>query len=251
MTMTPFPDLHSALFIDFDGTLADLAPQPDAVQVHPAVPQLLARLDHALQGAIALVSGRPLAELDAYLQPVTLSAAGVHGVERRGADGQLQRVAVDSLQTAATRINTLVQQHPGLRMESKPGAIALHYRQAPALESVCAAVMTEVAAGIDGMELLHGKMVFEIKPRSANKGLAVRSFMAEAPFRQRRPWFFGDDVTDESAFEAVQALGGVAVKIGSGDTCAAHRLPSPEALRAWLADAAARLEALQAAGAAA
>jgi trehalose 6-phosphate phosphatase len=249
MTLQLMPDLHSALFFDFDGTLADLAPQPDGVRLHPAVPSLLARLDQALHGAIALVSGRPVAELDAFVQPLTLCAAGVHGVERRGADGQLQRIAVDGLQAAAARIAALVQQHPALRMEAKPGALALHYRQAPALEALCAAAMAEAAAGSDGMELMHGKMVFEIKPRSASKGAAVRSFMDEAPFRQRRPWFFGDDVTDESAFQAVQALGGVTVKIGAGDTCAAHRLPDPDAMRAWLADAAAALHAPQAAGA--
>lgn len=235
------PDHGCALFFDFDGTLADLAPHPGAVKVHADVIRLLGQLQASLGGAVAIVSGRPLAEIEHHLQPLKLCAAGVHGAERRGADGYVRRVASGDLQAAAALVEDLCRRHPGLLMESKPGAIALHYRQAPELEDACLATMAEALQRSEGMTLLRGKMVVEMKPRRASKGHAVRSFLEERPFRLHRPWFFGDDVTDEGAFEVVQTLGGTAVKIGDGETGAAYRLAEPAALRHWLARAAAHL----------
>ena len=232
-----FPDRAVALFFDFDGTLVDLAPQPEAVQVHDDVPHQLALLGAAVGGALAVVSGRTVADIDSRLAPLKLCVAGVHGAERRGADGYIRRVAVGALNEAAAIIDTFCRQRPGVRMETKPGAIALHYRQAPELEDECLATMTRALERVEGMTLLRGKMVVEMKPRRAGKGLAVGSFLDERPFRQRRPWYFGDDVTDEAAFEVVQAMGGVAVKVGDGETLAAHRLPDPAAVRRWMAEA--------------
>lgn len=241
--LTPdLPDRASALFFDFDGTLVDIAPRPEAVRVEPQVPELLARLGMLVGGAIAVVSGRPLAEIDHHLSlPQRLSVAGVHGAERRGADGLVRRIAVPPLDDALTLVHELVQRHPALHIERKPCAAALHYRQAPDLEDLCVAAMSEAMRRCDGMTLMRGKMVVELKPRRASKGAAVRSFLDERPFRHRRPWFFGDDVTDEGAFELVQSLGGVAVKIGAGETLAAHHLPDPAAMREWLARAAEHL----------
>jgi trehalose 6-phosphate phosphatase len=238
--LTPdLPDRASALFFDFDGTLVDLAPRPDAVRVEPQVPELLARLGLLVGGAVAVVSGRPLAEIDHHLPlPQRLSVAGVHGAERRGADGLVRRIAVPPLDGALALVQELVQRHPALRFERKPCAVALHYRQAPELEDACVAAMSEAMRRCEGMTLMRGKMVVELKPRRASKGAAVRSFLDERPFRHRRPWFFGDDVTDEGAFELVQSLGGVAVKVGEGETLAAHHLPDPAAMRDWLARAA-------------
>lgn len=230
-----------ALFVDFDGTLVDLALTPDAVRVHPDLPLLLARLQGLLDGAVAVVSGRPVAQIDHLLQPLSVCAAGVHGVERRGADGQLQRMNVDGLQPAAALVHAVVDAHPGLRLEIKPGAIAMHYRQASGLQQLCLDTMSQALALTDGMMLMHGKSVVEMKPHGASKGQAVRSFMNEAPFRGRRRCFFGDDVTDESGFEAVLALGGVAVKIGAGATLAGHRMADPAALRSWLSSTVAQL----------
>jgi trehalose 6-phosphate phosphatase len=232
-----FPDRAVALFFDFDGTLVDLAPQPEAVRVHDDVPRLLAALGPAVGGALAVVSGRTVADIDRQFDPLKLCVAGVHGSERRGADGYIRRIAVGSLTEAAAIIDAFCREHPRLRMEPKPGAIALHYRQAPELEDACLATMARAIERVEGMTLLRGKMVVEMKPRRAGKGLAVSSFLEERPFRQRRPWYFGDDVTDEAAFEVVQALGGVAVKVGEGETLAAHRLPDPTALRRWMAEA--------------
>lgn len=245
MQPPPLPARGSALFFDFDGTLAELAPQPDAVRVEPAVGACLAQLAHALNGAVAIVSGRPVAEIDHHLQPLRLPVAGVHGAERRGPDGFLRRIATPELAPARQLVRALVDRHPALRLEVKPGALALHYRQAPELEDACVAAMTEAQARVEGMALMCGKMVVELKPRRASKGHAVRAFLDERPFRARRPWFFGDDVTDEAAFEAVLALGGVAVKVGQGETLATHRLAGPAALHAWMHDAAAALATRQ------
>ncbi len=246
MLEPPLPDPGCALFFDFDGTLTDIAPQPDAVVVDDAVRGLLSHLAARLRGAVAVVSGRPVADLERLLHPLRLPLAGVHGAERRGHDGYLRRIAVGDLAPARAVVEALVREHPGLLLEVKPGALSLHYRQAPALEDLCLRTMAQAQQRVDGMTLMRGKMVVELKPRRAGKGHAVRAFLDERPFRLRRPWFFGDDVTDEAAFEAVQALGGVAVKVGDGDTLAAHRLPDPAALQRWLrhaADALARPEA--------
>ena len=237
--LTPdLPDRASALFFDFDGTLVDIAARPEAVRVEAGLPQQLQRLAGLLDGALAIVSGRPLTEIDDHLQLTgRLCAAGVHGTERRGADGFVRRIAVGSLEPAAQVVDAVVRRHAGLRAEFKPGAIALHYRQAPELEDLCIEVMTEAMHAAEGMVLMRGKKVVELKPRRASKGMAVRCFLDEAPFQHRRPWFFGDDVTDESAFELVLSLGGVAVKVGEGETLATHRLADPAAVRAWLAGA--------------
>ncbi|GAP34336.1 trehalose-phosphatase [Piscinibacter sakaiensis] len=232
------PDRASALFFDFDGTLVELAPQPEAVHVDPALPGELSRLGGLLGGALAIVSGRPLADIDHHLAlPPRFGVAGVHGAERRGADGVVRRMAVPPLDAALAPVQALAERHPMLRLERKPAGLALHYRQAPALEDACLAAMSEALARSEGMALMHGKMVVEIKPRRASKGAAVRSFLDERPFRHRRPWFFGDDVTDEAAFEFVLSVGGVAVKVGPGESLATHRLADPAAVRGWIARA--------------
>jgi len=234
MQEPPLPDHGSALFFDFDGTLTDIAEHPDAVTVMPGVTQRLAALARVLGGAVAVVSGRPAAEIDHWLQPLRLPVAGVHGAERRGPDGFLRRIATPDLTPARALVEEFARRHPALLLELKPGALALHYRQADALEDECLAIMTEALKRVEGMTLLCGKKVVELKPRRASKGQAVRAFMDERPFRSRRPWVFGDDVTDEVAFETVLGLGGVAVKVGAGETLAPYRLADPAGLQAWL-----------------
>lgn len=237
MPEPPQPDADCALFFDFDGTLTEVAPTPDAVVVDDELRGLLSGLLRPLCGAVAVVSGRPVDDIDRLFAPLRLPVAGVHGAERRGHDGHLHRVAVADLQPAREIVEALVREHPGLLLESKPGALALHFRQAPELEAACLRTMGQAQRRVDGMTLMRGKMVVELKPRDADKGHAVRAFLDEHPFRLRRPWFFGDDVTDEAAFEVVQALGGLAVKIGPGESLAVHRLPGPAALHRWLRDA--------------
>ena len=230
----PLPGPGCALFLDFDGTLAEIAPHPQAVKVPASVPAQLAALASVLDGALAVISGRPIAELDHFLAPLQLPAAGVHGAERRGADGLWHRLATPALDGVRPPLQALCAAHPGLLLEEKSGAIALHYRQAPLLEGQCLAAMVLALQQLPDMALMRGKQVIELKPRAAGKDAAVRAFLAEAPFRERQPWFFGDDVTDEMAFEAVQALGGVAVKVGEGSTQARYRVADPAAVQRWM-----------------
>ncbi|WP_066340801.1 trehalose-phosphatase [Azohydromonas lata] len=243
MSELPLPSTACAVFLDFDGTLADIAAHPQAVTVHADIPSLLDQLAGALDGALAIVTGRPIAEIDHFLSPLQLPAAGVHGAERRAADGRWHRLPAPKLDKVLPTLRALVAAHPGLLLEEKSSAIALHYRQAPSLEAPCLAAMTEALQQLPDMALMRGKQVLEMKPRAAGKGAAVRAFLEESPFQGRCPWFFGDDVTDEAAFETVQALGGIAVKVGAGGTCAHHRLGDPAALQAWLRQALATLTA--------
>ena len=241
MSELPLPGTACAVFLDFDGTLADIAAHPQAVTVHADIPPRLAALAAALDGALAIITGRPIAEIDHFLAPLRLPAAGVHGAERRAADGRWHHLPAPRLDEVLPALRAFVAAHPGLLLEEKSSAIALHYRQAPLLEAQCLAAMTGALQQLPDMALMRGKQVLEMKPRAAGKGAAVRAFLEEAPFQGRRPWFFGDDVTDEAAFEAVQDLGGIAVKIGAGSTCAHHRLDDPAALQAWLQRALAAL----------
>jgi trehalose 6-phosphate phosphatase len=224
----------SAVFLDFDGTLVDLAPTPDGVRLEPGVVEALALLAERHGGALALISGRPVAQIDAMLAPLVLPVAGVHGVERRGADGALHVAATPDVSPVLARAQVLAALHPGLLVERKRGAVALHYRLAPQLEQVCMQEMTAAVQACPGVLLLHGKMVLEAKPAATDKGGAIAAFMAEAPFAGRRPVFAGDDTTDEAGFAHVQKTGGQGVKVGSGPSAATLRLDSPGALRAAL-----------------
>ncbi|MED5619426.1 trehalose-phosphatase [Ideonella sp. BN130291] len=233
----PLNDDH-ALFLDFDGTLVDIAPSPDRIVVDPALTHALARLSERLGGALAIISGRPIAELDRWLAPLTLPAAGIHGAERRRAAGTVERLPTTALDAIATRAEALAATHPGLRVERKGAAVALHYREAPQWEAACREAITQALAGAPGLQLLDGKMVLEVLPRGVSKGHAIEAFLAEPPFAGRQPLFLGDDVTDEAGFEVVQRLGGVAVKVGPGPTIAAQRIDGAAAVRRWLLAAA-------------
>lgn len=223
-----------AIFLDFDGTLVDLAPTPDGVRLEKGVAEALALLAARHHGALAIISGRPVAQIDAMLAPLVLPVAGVHGVERRGADGQLHVAATPDVAPVLAQAQALAALHPGLLVEQKRGAVALHYRLAPDLEQLCVQQMTAAVQACPGVLLLHGKMVLEAKPAATNKGGAIAAFMTEAPFAGRRPVFAGDDTTDEAGFAFVEQAGGQGVKVGSGASAASLRLASPGALRAVL-----------------
>jgi trehalose 6-phosphate phosphatase len=229
--------LDGALFLDFDGTLVDLAATPDAVVVAPGLVQVLASLADRLQGRLAIVSGRPIAQIDAMLAPLKLPVAGVHGAERRDYNGQLHIATAPSLEGALVILRTLVMAHDGLLLEEKRGALALHYRLAPGLRQQCEDAMAAALAAAPGTVLLHGKMVLELKPAATNKGSAVAEFLQEAPFKGYKPVFVGDDTTDEAGIAYAQQLGGIGVKIGAGPSAAQVRLATPQALHAQLARA--------------
>ena len=237
--LTDWPDC--SLFLDFDGTLVDLADTPDTVVVAPGLVQALAALRDKLGGRLAIVSGRPIEQIDAMLAPLKLPAAGVHGAERRAADGQLHYITVLPLDNARSRLQPLVDQYPDLLLEEKRGALALHYRLAPELKALCEQTMQAALDDSPGMVLLHGKMVLELKPASSTKGSALAAFMREAPFKGHKPVFAGDDTTDEAGIAYAQQAGGMGVKIGAGPSAALRRLASPQDLRAQLMQAATTL----------
>ena len=236
----PLPPIgaRNALFLDFDGTLAELAPQPEAVLIAPDLVSILVQLAARLNGALAMVSGRRLIDLDGFLAPLQLPAAAEHGAQRRLLSGEIIRVAPPDLQAVTRRVTALARQHSGLRVEVKDTAVALHYRHAPELEASCLQAMGEAARNAPGLELLRGKYVLEIKLAGISKGTAIEDFMAQAPFAGRLPLFAGDDITDEDGFSAVQRMGGCGIKVGEGATRARYRCPSPAALRQWLQRAA-------------
>lgn len=231
MTLAEILHPSCALFLDFDGTLVDLAPQPHAVHVPEPLIVLLRDLHRQMHGALAVVSGRPIAQLDTFLAPLRIPVAGVHGAERRDAQGRLHLLDTPALDRVERAARQLAQAHPGLLVESKRGSLALHYRQAPELEQLCLATMEKAVAESPGVSLLRGKMVAEAKPGGASKGRAIEDFLREPPFAGRTPVFIGDDVTDEIGFSTVQGLGGLGIKVGEGATAATRRLADPAALR--------------------
>lgn len=228
-----------ALFLDFDGTVVDIAPQPEDVRVPQPLIGTLQRLHEYLGGAVALISGRPIGQIDAFLQPLRLPVAGVHGTERRAADGNVSLLSTHPLEQVEAAARALAARHGGLRVESKRGSLALHYRQAPELEALCLDTMQAAVQDSPGLTLLRGKMVVEAKPGGASKGRAIEAFMHEAPFAGRVPVFIGDDITDEVGFSTVQRLGGMGIKVGEGPSVAWHRLADPATLRHELEAAAA------------
>jgi trehalose 6-phosphate phosphatase len=227
-----------AFFLDLDGTLVTLAPSPGAVTVDPALPTLLAELAHRSDGALALVSGRRIATLDALLAPLRLPAAGVHGFERRDSAGGLTTRAPPErrvLDDVWWQLQRWVRAYPSLVLEDKVWALALHYRQAPRLESAVVNAMTAVAAHLPGLRIQRGNMVVELVPARVDKATVVAEFMCEPPFRGRRPVYAGDDLTDEPAFEWVNAAGGLSVAVGEApQTAARTRLDTVAEVRAWL-----------------
>lgn len=232
----------AALFLDFDGTLVGIAETPEAIEVPQGLIALLTDLHEWLGGALAVVSGRQIDVLDRFLAPLRLPAAGEHGVQRRDATGAMREQTPPNLDAVLDVANRLAGAHPDLLVERKHAAVALHYRRAPELESLCRDAMLGIIAKEPRLELLHGKAVFEVKPAGINKGIAIDEFLKEAPFAGRQPVFAGDDTTDESGFAVVQPRGGVAIKVGSGPSLAQHRLESPLAVFEWLAAAHAYLK---------
>lgn len=226
------------MFFDFDGTLVEIAEHPDAVVVDPNLPALLRAIRAWLDGALAIVSGRPIADIDRFLGDGIAAVAGLHGLERRTAAGVVSEATVprDALAIARRRLNDFAKDRDGVLVEDKRLSVALHFRQAPAQAADCrqAAAAAARASG-DRLRVLPGKMVFELRPDGGDKGDAIAAFMAEAPFRGRVPVFIGDDVTDEHGFEEVRALGGVGILVGPArETAASERIDDVSSLYAWL-----------------
>lgn len=230
---------ETAFFFDFDGTLVELAPTPDGVVVPPAVVDSLAQLRQLTRGAVAVVSGRGIDSIDAFLGMPDLPIAGLHGAERRDASGDTVRLGFNDerLLRMERVLAELVNAHPGTLLEIKGAALALHFRNAPLADAVAReATQRLVDEHPDAYVLQPGKMVYEIKPKNVDKGRAVAAFLDEPPFAGRLPVFAGDDLTDEKAFAVVNARGGLSIKVGAGDTSARTRVDSVGAFAGWLAD---------------
>lgn len=229
---------HCAFFLDLDGTLVEIARSPRAVHIPSELPALIADLHAAAQGALALVSGRPIADVDRILAMPQIPVAGQHGVERRDARGRLHRHSVDERALAELRrqFPAWRRRYPKLLIEDKGLSIALHFRAAPALEDAIHRLADDALAAMASrdFQVQPGKMVVEIKPAGRDKGSTVDEYMGEAPFAGRLPVFVGDDATDEFGFRRVNARGGVSIKVGEGDTVATRRLENVDAVHRWL-----------------
>jgi trehalose 6-phosphate phosphatase len=228
----------TAFFFDFDGTLVELAPTPDSIEVPPSLVALLDALRRRTHGAVAIVSGRGIDSIDAFLKMPDLPVAGLHGAERRDANGDTQRIGFNDarLLRIERELAAVVDRHPGMLLEIKGAAVALHYRNAPEREAIARAAAERLVADYpDAYVLQPGKMVFEIKPKGVDKGRALAAFLDEPPFAGRLPLFAGDDLTDEKGFAVVNARDGLSIKIGAGDTSARARLASVDALREQIA----------------
>lgn len=247
LSQLPAPRSDWALFLDFDGTLVEIAEHPDAVRVPDHLPGLLQRLVQRLNGAVAIVSGRDLAGLDRLLNGALPAMAGVHGLERRDDQGRIYR-PVDctaGFADARAALQRFVDTHPGTLLEDKGNALTLHFRGAPGLAAEAESLLqTQCQALGEDFHLQRGKQVLELKPAAHHKGTVVETFMTEPPFAGRRPVFLGDDVTDEDAFSAVNRLGGHSIRVGHGDhsTVAHHQVDSVEAALDWLGRIARALE---------
>ncbi len=233
----PPPQKEWAYFLDVDGTLVDIAESPSAVHVDPVLLDLIDRLFNVTSGAVALVSGRSISDLQQLIRPLHVPMAGQHGLERRDACGRLWMHAAPPTAKCAIKekLAPILNRHPGLLLEDKGLTLALHYRKAPQLATYAQRVMSRLSAASDGeLELQQGKCVIEIKPAGFDKGGAVAEYLSEEPFRTRRPVFIGDDLNDEHGFAEVNRLNGVSIKVGKGPSCARFRVADVAAVRGWL-----------------
>ncbi len=225
---------HYAIFLDLDGTVAELVAHPDAVQLDRSTLRLLETLSEKVGRALAVVSGREIAVVDRLLRPLVLPVAGVHGLERRDARGIIHSRDAADISSIVSDLEKAIGHEVGVVIERKPGAIALHYRLRPELERRCRDIVHGVVGKRPDLCLLQGKMVYEIMPRGSDKGGAIQAFLSESPFHGRRPIFAGDDLTDEAGFSVVNARNGVSIKIGGGESAARFRAHDVRQFRAWL-----------------
>lgn len=233
----PDASLAWAYFLDVDGTLINIADTPDDVVVDQSLLTLLANLHRATRGAVALVSGRMICDLQNRTGLNHVPMAGLHGLERRDSAGRLWIHAATPTAKGAIKaaLEPVVCRHAGLLLEDKGLTLALHYRLSPKLAAYAHRLMGHLASAYGpGLELQRGKSVVEIKPAGIDKGTAVAEYLAEFPFKGRRAVFIGDDLNDEHGFAAVNRQDGVSIKVGRGPSCAQYRLANVAAVHGWL-----------------
>lgn len=226
---------QASLFLDFDGTIVEIASRPDAVKVEVRLQHLMSTLSTRLKDRIAIVSGRSAGQIrDLFGQPA-FAISGSHGIELHWPDGRIITPAVDGQREAIlVELSALERAHPGIIVEEKPFGIALHYRLAPHMENECWRLAKHIAT-LTGYSLQAGKMVVELVTAGANKGNAVQAFMRQPPMAGTRPVFIGDDDTDESGFLMAAQLGGVGVLVGAPrPTAATFGLANVDQTLRWL-----------------
>lgn len=226
-----------ALFLDIDGTLLELRNRPGMVVAGVELIELITQLVATFAGAVAVISGRAIADIDRIFSPLELTCAGVHGAQVRAGGELIAPPPQDPgfLARARERLEGFTAQHPGTLVEDKGISLALHTRLAPDSYPQAEALLDAIAAESAGRyAMLRGKCVHELIPTGVGKGSALARLMATAPFKDRAPAMIGDDVTDASAFRMAQALGGCAIGVGAESPPADHRLASPHDCRRWL-----------------
>ena len=226
-----------ALFLDVDGTILHLKETPDGVEASAHLLDILAQISRCLNGAVALVSGRSIGDLDRIFVPHKLPMAGLHGLERRDAAGHVNKFPEpQALEGLRGPLNDIAGMSDGILVEDKSHALAIHYRQAPTKAAEIRKFVENLIRPLAReLHVIHGNMVSEIKPMHADKGSAIRDFMNEPPFRGRVPVFIGDDTTDEDGFTYVNRLRGYAVRVGaSKNTAARYRLDDVDDVISWL-----------------
>ncbi|MBV6476433.1 MAG: trehalose-phosphatase [Rhodocyclaceae bacterium] len=234
----PAIDAGRAFFLDIDGTLLEIADRPSGVRVDAALIDMIRRLHACSGGAVALISGRRVADIDALFPGLRLPLAGQHGLERRDAAGGIHSHAPEGVDWPWLKalVSGTFETSKGILVEDKGLTLAVHFRLNPAEEGRIAAALRGIVADAGAaVSLQPGKCVLEIKPAGRDKGTAIAEFMAEPPFEGRRPVFIGDDVTDEYGFRMVNDMNGDSIKVGEGETDARWRLADVQAVRAWLA----------------
>jgi len=228
--------VSASLFLDFDGTLVEIADRPDSVTVDPELAGLLSRLARRLGGRVAIISGRSIAQLDTLLGPVaqTLALSGSHGCEHRWHGISAHPVRPESLLDVAAAMRVAGVDQPGVIIEEKSFGVALHYRLAPAFERE-ALLLAERLGAEHELAVQHGKMMVELRVPGSDKGVAVARLMKQPEMAGTTPIFIGDDLTDESAFAAARAAGGHGILVGATRATAAdYSLPDPAAVIQWL-----------------
>lgn len=229
----PKLDRTSALFLDFDGTLSPLQDDPDAVFLSPGMDDVLMQLSEALDGALAILSGRDLADLSKRV-PDGLWRFGNHGL-RAAAPGEVLNEKVPAApDVLVSELHALVDAYEGVRLEEKGPVLAVHYRAAPDKGAQLTQQLECVLAGYSDYALQSGKMVLEAKPSGANKGVCLDRAMKQSPFSGRVPVMIGDDKTDEDAILVSNRLGGWSIKVGEGDSAATYRLKSHQDVETYL-----------------